>query len=76
MLEKMRGHSNYVLSSSCDIPPQTRIENVDAFSKEQASKLIRFKKCRMALFYGKNQERQASIYEQKGRVLLMVKIGF
>jgi uroporphyrinogen decarboxylase len=31
MLEKMRGHSNYVLSSSCDIPPQTRIENVDAF---------------------------------------------
>jgi|BioPla2DNA2_1021312.scaffolds.fasta_scaffold03745_8 hypothetical protein len=31
----------------------------------------------MALFFMvKNQERQASIYEQKGRVLLMVKIGF
>lgn len=31
MVKKMQEYPNYVLSSSCDIPPQTPIENIDAF---------------------------------------------
>ena len=31
LLEKMREHPNFVLSSGCDTPPHTPIENVNAF---------------------------------------------
>ena len=31
LLEKMREHPNFVLSSGCDAPPHTPIENVNAF---------------------------------------------
>ena len=31
LLAEMRGHPNFVLSSGCDIPPQTPLANVDAF---------------------------------------------
>ncbi|PKL38205.1 MAG: methylcobamide--CoM methyltransferase [Spirochaetae bacterium HGW-Spirochaetae-1] len=31
LLEKTAGYRNFVLSSGCDVPPQTPIENVEAF---------------------------------------------
>lgn len=31
LLEKTRGYKNFVISSGCDIPPHTPIENIDAF---------------------------------------------
>jgi uroporphyrinogen decarboxylase len=31
LLAEMRGYSNFVLSSGCDLPPQTPLANVDAF---------------------------------------------
>ena len=31
LLEATQAHSNYVLSSGCDVPPGTRPENIDAF---------------------------------------------
>jgi len=31
LLEKMREYPNFVLSSGCDTPPHTPIENVNAF---------------------------------------------
>ena len=31
LLEKMRDYPNFVLSSGCDTPPHTPIENVNAF---------------------------------------------
>ena len=31
LLAKMNGHSNFVLSSGCDIPPRTPLANIDAF---------------------------------------------
>ena len=31
LLEKMKDHPNFVLSSGCDIPPHTPIDNVNAF---------------------------------------------
>jgi uroporphyrinogen decarboxylase len=33
LLEKMRAYPNFVLSSGCDTPPHTPIENIDAFFK-------------------------------------------
>jgi uroporphyrinogen decarboxylase len=33
LLEKMRPYPNFVLSSGCDTPPQTPIENINAFFK-------------------------------------------
>ena len=33
LLEKMRTYPNFVLSSGCDTPPHTPIENIDAFFK-------------------------------------------
>ena len=33
LLEKMRPYPNFVLSSGCDTPPHTPIENIDAFFK-------------------------------------------
>ena len=31
LLEKTAGYKNFVLSSGCDVPPQTSLENVEAF---------------------------------------------
>jgi uroporphyrinogen decarboxylase len=31
LLEATQSHRNYVLSSGCDVPPGTRMENIDAF---------------------------------------------
>ena len=31
LLEKMRKYPNFVLSSGCDTPPHTPLENIDAF---------------------------------------------
>ena len=31
LLEKCAGHSNFIISSGCDIPPQAPLENIDAF---------------------------------------------
>ena len=31
LLDQMAGHPNFVLSSGCDTPPQTPLENIDAF---------------------------------------------
>lgn len=31
LLHQMKGYSNFVLSSGCDIPPGTPLENIDAF---------------------------------------------
>jgi uroporphyrinogen decarboxylase len=31
LLEKMKDYPNFVLSSGCDTPPHTPIENIDAF---------------------------------------------
>ncbi len=31
LLEKMKPYSNFVLSSGCDTPPHTPLENIDAF---------------------------------------------
>ena len=36
LLDEMAGHDNFVLSSGCDIPPQTPIENIDAFFRTLA----------------------------------------
>lgn len=33
LMEEMKGHSNFVLSSGCDLPLETPLENVDAFMK-------------------------------------------
>ncbi len=33
LLEECAGHNNFVLSSGCDIPPQTPWKNIDAFFK-------------------------------------------
>jgi len=31
LLHQMKGYSNFALSSGCDIPPGTPLENIDAF---------------------------------------------
>ena len=31
LLERMKNHPNFVLSSGCDTPPHTPIENINAF---------------------------------------------
>jgi uroporphyrinogen decarboxylase len=31
LLEKTSGYKNFVLSSGCDVPPHTPLENVQAF---------------------------------------------
>jgi len=36
LLDDMRGHDNFVLSSGCDIPPQAPFENIDAFFRALA----------------------------------------
>ncbi len=36
LLEKMEGHSNFILSSGCDIPPQSPLANIDAFFQAAA----------------------------------------
>jgi uroporphyrinogen decarboxylase len=37
LIERMKGHTNFVLSSGCDIPPQTPLINIDAFFDAAAS---------------------------------------
>ncbi len=44
LLCKMKGHSNFILSSGCDTPPQTPMANVDAFF-EALSEFDREKVC-------------------------------
>ncbi len=34
LLEKMKEHPNFVLSSGCDTPPYTPMANIDAFFDE------------------------------------------
>ena len=38
--EKTKAFSHFILSSGCDIPPGTPLENIDAFFHEKISKLI------------------------------------
>ena len=35
LLERMKGYQNFVLSSGCDVPPHTSLENIDAYFKAQ-----------------------------------------
>jgi len=30
---KMKGHKNFILSTGCDLPPETPFENIEAFVK-------------------------------------------
>ena len=38
LLDEMRGFPNFVISSGCDIPPNTPLENIDAFFEETTFK--------------------------------------
>jgi uroporphyrinogen decarboxylase len=41
LIEEMRGHRNFVLSTGCDIPPMTPLENIDAFFEAAAGRVLR-----------------------------------